>query len=544
MIGTFKSRGTLAQSGPSRLSMRFTDPAGEAIVIDGTSIWIYTPSTAPGQVLPSADRERGRLWREPARLAARQAHRALHGELPARRTPSRAPAWTSCGLTPAVEGLPFTSATLWVARSDALPRRIEVTELSGNHRTLTLSKLRHQRAAARRDVCVHATRPASRSSTSSRRPQHRLRLVRRRRLRPVRPPSQRQRLQPHHRIQDPIASRAARRGGPPRSPCRPGGSRRSAPPPGPCDRGCLPRHGAAAGRSARPTPPAHPPPQPGAPPCPSAPPCSSRPPWRRRGRRLWPPPECEPVSVRAGCASCSAGRQRRDHRPRSPHRPPAAAPARSPGRRPSEAGGRSRSPAPVSCQRTQRLAREEPGEVQHRRARAVTPPSLSKRSATSGTAPSGVAIRITATDLHAAGPIVRPERERRRHRLRGAAQQGRLRPGTRKGQGNALAHPAGADDGDAKGHARYLPDWHRSALDSAISASGVVALARSPSAACTWLSSTARRRNSAERPKTYRAITYPSCRSTTVAPPSKVLSTHGDAGSLQALVDHGLASRA
>jgi len=140
MIGTFKSRGTLAQAGPSRLSMRFTDPAGEAIIIDGTSIWIYTPSTAPGQVL-----------RTPIANAAGYGVNLLGWLLdkPAERyTVSYLRADSVAGtsvdvlrLAPSVQGLPFTSATLWIARSDALPRRLEVTELSGNHRTLTLSKL-------------------------------------------------------------------------------------------------------------------------------------------------------------------------------------------------------------------------------------------------------------------------------------------------------------------------------------------------------------------------------------------------------------------
>jgi outer membrane lipoprotein carrier protein len=31
--------------------MRFTDPAGEAIVLDGRDAWVYTPSTTPGQVM-------------------------------------------------------------------------------------------------------------------------------------------------------------------------------------------------------------------------------------------------------------------------------------------------------------------------------------------------------------------------------------------------------------------------------------------------------------------------------------------------------------
>ena len=51
MIDSAESRGTLVQAGQSKLAMRFTDPPGEAIVIDGEHIWVYTPSTVPGQVL-------------------------------------------------------------------------------------------------------------------------------------------------------------------------------------------------------------------------------------------------------------------------------------------------------------------------------------------------------------------------------------------------------------------------------------------------------------------------------------------------------------
>ena len=141
MIGTFRSRGALAQAGASRLAMRFSDPKNEAIVIDGTYIWIYTPSTAPGQVLrvPIASASGygvnllGWLLDRPA-----ERYRASY----LRKDTVDGTAVDVLGLTPTVEGLPFTSATLWLARSDALPRRIEVTERSGNHRTLTLSHLK------------------------------------------------------------------------------------------------------------------------------------------------------------------------------------------------------------------------------------------------------------------------------------------------------------------------------------------------------------------------------------------------------------------
>lgn len=141
MIGKFTSRGTLAQAGTSRLSMRFSDPSGEAIVIDGTSIWVYTPSTAPGQVLrmPIA-RASGFGVNLLAWLLDRPTER--YKVTLVRQDEIRGTPVDVLQMTPVVEGLPFTSATLWLARSDALPRRIEVKEQSGNHRALTLSQLR------------------------------------------------------------------------------------------------------------------------------------------------------------------------------------------------------------------------------------------------------------------------------------------------------------------------------------------------------------------------------------------------------------------
>ena len=51
MIDSAESRGTLVQAGPAKLAMRFSDPPGEAIVVDGEHVWVYTPSTVPDQVV-------------------------------------------------------------------------------------------------------------------------------------------------------------------------------------------------------------------------------------------------------------------------------------------------------------------------------------------------------------------------------------------------------------------------------------------------------------------------------------------------------------
>ena len=47
MIDSATTKGTLVQAGQDKLAMRFTDPPGEAIVIDGQYVWVYTPSTTP-----------------------------------------------------------------------------------------------------------------------------------------------------------------------------------------------------------------------------------------------------------------------------------------------------------------------------------------------------------------------------------------------------------------------------------------------------------------------------------------------------------------
>ena len=48
---TVTSRGVFVQERPNRVSITFTEPAGDRIVGDGKSLWVYLPSSTPGQVL-------------------------------------------------------------------------------------------------------------------------------------------------------------------------------------------------------------------------------------------------------------------------------------------------------------------------------------------------------------------------------------------------------------------------------------------------------------------------------------------------------------
>jgi len=145
MIDSAESRGTLVQAGPAKLSMRFSEPPGEAVVIDGEHVWVYTPSTVPDQVLrlkaPSGGPVYGYnllAWFLDRPAERYQATYVREDKVGARGV-------DVVELTPAVPDLPFERAVLWLDRQDGLPRRLEITEKSGALRTLALSNLRVNR---------------------------------------------------------------------------------------------------------------------------------------------------------------------------------------------------------------------------------------------------------------------------------------------------------------------------------------------------------------------------------------------------------------
>jgi outer membrane lipoprotein carrier protein len=138
MIGTYESEGSLIQAGESKLAMRFTDPAGDAIVMDGEHIWVYTPSTTPGQVI------RLKVPSDPTYGPNLLAWFLTN---PTERYSSRFVKSDAVGgrgvdvvaLTPLDRSMPFTEALVYLDQYDYLPRRLEVLERTGNRRTLILT---------------------------------------------------------------------------------------------------------------------------------------------------------------------------------------------------------------------------------------------------------------------------------------------------------------------------------------------------------------------------------------------------------------------
>jgi len=48
---TLKASGQFQQQRPGKLAVQFDDPANDRIVADGRQLWLYLPSSAPGQVI-------------------------------------------------------------------------------------------------------------------------------------------------------------------------------------------------------------------------------------------------------------------------------------------------------------------------------------------------------------------------------------------------------------------------------------------------------------------------------------------------------------
>lgn len=135
---TASSRGTFLQQKPGRVNITFTEPAGDRIVSDGTSLWVYLPSSAPGQVMKlpaTADGAvvadlLGQLLDAPKRSFTFTGGDAVTIEGRSTRRVL---------MTPKVAGsVPFTKATLWLDDKEPRPVRVQVTDEQGVERTITL----------------------------------------------------------------------------------------------------------------------------------------------------------------------------------------------------------------------------------------------------------------------------------------------------------------------------------------------------------------------------------------------------------------------
>jgi len=142
LLGRSRSgTGTWYQKGRGRFKMDFSEPSGDVIVADGSHLWLYYPSTHPGQVIRSGIEAnatgsgmvdlQGRIFDE-----AHERYAAEDGGIEdVAGVPSRL-----IVLTPKGESA-YRLVRVWVGIQSSLVRKFEITERNETLRTVVLRDL-------------------------------------------------------------------------------------------------------------------------------------------------------------------------------------------------------------------------------------------------------------------------------------------------------------------------------------------------------------------------------------------------------------------
>lgn len=135
------TKGTYAQERPNRLAIRFDQPGKDAIVADGKFVWVYLPTSAPGQVIKRSGTDRSAVPIDLTGQFLDAPRKKYDISAAGTRTVEGHPAH-GLALTPkAGTAGPFTKATVWVDDDDSLIREFETTESSGVTRHVRLTTL-------------------------------------------------------------------------------------------------------------------------------------------------------------------------------------------------------------------------------------------------------------------------------------------------------------------------------------------------------------------------------------------------------------------
>ena len=134
-IGEFQQ-----QREPARFSFRFVQPKGDMIIGDGKWLWVYLPSSTPGQVIkvPMTDGGAGSLDLA-SRFFDSPKTRFTIGDAGTATVAGRAA--HALVLKPKSSTEPFTQAKVWIDNADGTLRQFETVEPSGITRLVTVTAI-------------------------------------------------------------------------------------------------------------------------------------------------------------------------------------------------------------------------------------------------------------------------------------------------------------------------------------------------------------------------------------------------------------------
>ena len=133
------ARGEMILQRPGKISFAFTNPSGDRIISDGKFVWIYLPSSAPGQVIRQPASAVGVGLDFSSELLTSPRTKFSVGDGGVSATDGRGARVVV--LTPKTER-PFTKARIWVDDRDGLVRQLELTEPSGLTRLIKFGKMK------------------------------------------------------------------------------------------------------------------------------------------------------------------------------------------------------------------------------------------------------------------------------------------------------------------------------------------------------------------------------------------------------------------
>lgn len=136
-----ESRGEMQQRIPGRLSVEFSDPAGDRIVADGKVVWLYLPSTNPGQVIRAHVGENGRANVPDVTSLFLDSPEKRYRMSDAGTATIAGHATHAVKLVSVDSTIPFEKATVWIDDDDALIRQFETTDANGLKRRITITAI-------------------------------------------------------------------------------------------------------------------------------------------------------------------------------------------------------------------------------------------------------------------------------------------------------------------------------------------------------------------------------------------------------------------
>jgi len=135
---TLSSRGSFEQQRPDRFVFRFTEPKGDVIVSDGRFVWVYLPSSEPGQVIRQpVGRGPGGSLDLIGEFFSNPRSRYAIGDGGAATIEGRALRVVT--LTPTGKDAAFVRARVWIDPSDGSLAQFEAEEPSGVTRLVRIT---------------------------------------------------------------------------------------------------------------------------------------------------------------------------------------------------------------------------------------------------------------------------------------------------------------------------------------------------------------------------------------------------------------------